>query len=198
MANEPSSVGDIFDAIDEAANETSEVSLEDLTESFGNRSYGPFLLVPALIEMSPIGGVPGVPTVLALIIGLFAVQIVAGRGTLWLPGFLRRASVSSDRMRGATSKMRPVARWMDRWFHGRLKALVTPVSMKVAALACIVLAATVPFLELIPFASTAPMVAVAAFGLAILVRDGLLMGAAYLLTIGAFAVGIGILAGGGG
>ena len=54
----------------------------------------------------------------------------------------------------------------------------------VVALCC-----TVPPLELIPFASSAPMLAIAAFGLAILVRDGLLMLVALALSL--LAVGLG-------
>ncbi len=72
MANNPESVGDILDQLDQLASEEDRVTLGDAIEAFGNRSYGPFLLVPALIEVSPIGGIPGLPTVLAAIIALFA------------------------------------------------------------------------------------------------------------------------------
>ena len=58
-----------------------------------------------------------------------------------------------------------------------------------AAAVVVALCCTVPPLELIPFASSAPMLAIAAFGLAILVRDGLLMLVA--LALSALAVGLG-------
>ena len=58
------------------------------------------------------------------------------------------------------------------------------------------LALTVPPLELLPFASSAPMAAIAMFGLALLVHDGALMIAAWLLAGMAVAFGFGLLVGG--
>ncbi len=193
MADDPHSIGDILDGLDRLAGEQDRVSLGDAVEAFGNRSYGPFLLVPALIEMSPIGGIPGLPTVLAAIIALFAVQIVLGRDHLWLPGFLARRSARADTVRKATQTLRGAAHHADRLFHGRLPALTRGPFVRVAGVCCIVLAATVPPLELLPFASTAPMAAIAAFGLALLVRDGALMIAAIVMAGVAVAVGVGLM-----
>ena len=64
-----------------------------------------------------------------------------------------------------------MARWLDRWFHGRLKPLTRGL-----------------FLEIVPFASTAPMGAIALFGLALLVHDGALMIAASATAVGALAL----------
>ena len=61
-------------------------------------------------------------------------------------------------------------------------------------------ACTVPPLELVPFASSAPMIAIAAFGLAITVRDGVLMLVALCLAGAATGTGAYLLtttAGGG-
>lgn len=196
MANNPESVGDILDQLDQLASEEDRVTLGDAIEAFGNRSYGPFLLVPALIEVSPIGGIPGLPTVLAAIIALFAVQMLFGREHLWLPGFLRRRGAEADKVKKAARKLRGVARWADRWFHGRLPILTSGPFVRVAAALCILLAATVPPLELLPFASTAPMAAIAAFGLALLVRDGVLMIVATVLAGVAVAVGVGMIGSG--
>ena len=193
MANNSESVGDILDQLDQLASEEDRVTLGDAIEAFGNRSYGPFLLVPALIEVSPIGGIPGLPTVLAAIIALFAVQMLFGREHLWLPGFLKRRGAEADKVKKAARKLRGVARWADRWFHGRLPILTSGPFVHVAAALCILLAATVPPLELLPFASTAPMAAIAAFGLALLVRDGVLMIVATVLAGVAVAVGVGLI-----
>jgi hypothetical protein len=198
VAGDPKSIGDILDRLEDLAKDKDEVSLGDVVESFGNRGHGPFLLIPALIEMSPIGGIPGLPTMLAAIIVLFAVQIVLGRKHLWLPGFLERRSVSSKKTCKAVDKLRGFARFMDRWFHGRLPKLTQGPFVRIAAVLCILLALTVPPLELLPFASTAPMAAIASFGLALLVRDGLLMIIAALLSLVAVGVGFGFAASAGG
>lgn len=181
----PESLGDILDRFDELAQQDARVSVADLVDAVGTRSYGPFLVVPALIELSPVGGVPGVPTALAAVVVLFAAQMLLGRRRLWIPGWIARRSLSAQRLARLVTAVRPMAQRLDRWFHGRLRALTSGVGMRVAALACIGLALMVPPLELFPFASSAPMGAIALIGLALLVRDGVLMVVASALTCGA-------------
>lgn len=60
---------------------------------------------------------------------------------------------------------------------------------KGAAVIVIVLCRTVPPLEFFPFASSAQMLAIAAFGLALTVRDGALMLAALTLGVAALVAG---------
>jgi hypothetical protein len=189
MAEDPHKVADILDRLEECARSEERVSIGDVVGTFGSRSYGPFLLVPALTEISPLGGIPGLPTAIAAVIILFAAQIAFGRAHIWLPGFIAKRSLSSDRLKKAVRKLRPIGRWTDRWFHGRLPTLTSGPFVRFAAAACILLALTVPPLELLPFATTAPMAAIAAFGLAMLVRDGALMIVALLLAAGSVGLG---------
>jgi len=181
-------VCDILDALCDTADERQRVSVERLVEAFGHRGIGAFLFVPGILEISPIGGIPGVPTTLAFIVLLFAVQIVLGRKHMWLPGFLAERTLTVSRVEQAVEAMRPLAVRLDRWFYGRLRWLVTGAAPRVAAVVCMLLTLTVPPLELIPFASSAPMGAIAAFGLALLVRDGALMLLATTLSLIALGV----------
>jgi hypothetical protein len=198
MADDPKSVNDILDRLEELAGKEKKVALGDVVEALGNRSHGPFLIISALIDISPVGGIPGLPTVLGAIIVLVAVQMVFGRKLLWLPGFIARRTLSCEKVHKTTKKARRPARLLDRWFHGRLPRLTEGPFVRVAAGACVLLALTVPPLELLPFATTAPMAAIAAFGLALLVRDGLLMLIATALSLVAVGVGFGMLGTGGG
>jgi hypothetical protein len=197
MADEPERVGDILDRLEQIARDEGEVSLGKVVEALGNRSHGPFLLIPALIDISPVGGIPGLPTLLGAVIILVAAQMLLGRKHLWLPGFLARRSLSPEKTCKTTAKLRGLARFLDRWFHGRMPRLTKGTFVRVAAGLCILLALTVPPLELLPFATTAPMAAIAAFGLALLVRDGLLMIIATVLATAAVGIGLGLLASGG-
>ncbi|KAF0675102.1 ExoD protein [Profundibacterium mesophilum KAUST100406-0324] len=191
-----SAVEGIFDALEEATKGRDRVTLGTIVEAIGSRGYGPFLTVPALFEITPIGAIPGVPTLIALIIVLFAVQIAAGRDHLWLPGFVKNRSLESTKIDKAVDKMRPVGRKMDRWLRNRLRVFASDMGVRIAAVAAIALCLTVPPLEIVPFASSAPMIAIAILGLAILVRDGALMLAGYAMALGAVAIGIGMLGGG--
>lgn len=196
MAKNPHSVCEILDCLDEVADEHDKVSIENVVEAIGSRSYGPFLLVPALLELTPIGAIPGVPTFLAVIVTLVAVQMLFGRNHVWLPGFIRHRSVSGEKVAKSSEKLRKLAGFLDKWFHGRLKMLTHGIPVRIAAILIIGLCATVPPLELVPFASSGPMLAVAAFGLALMVRDGLLMLVATALSLGAFGIGFSLMGSG--
>jgi hypothetical protein len=182
---QPDTLGEILDEFEALAQSHGRVAVAELVDAVGPRSYGPFLLVPALSEISPLGGVPGVPTALAAVVVLFALQMLWGRKRLWIPAWLARHGVPSAKMNRLVTSTRPIAIRLDRWFHGRLRWLTAGLSIRLAALACIALACMVPPLELFPFASSVPMAAIALIGLALLVRDGVLMVVASLLSCGA-------------
>ncbi|MCV0394724.1 MAG: exopolysaccharide biosynthesis protein [Rhizobiaceae bacterium] len=196
MSSDPKSLQDILDRLIESSRERDNITVDRIVETFGHRSYGPVLIVPALIELTPVGAIPGVPTVLALVVLLFAVQIIAGRRHLWMPRVIASRSISANGLRTASKKARPAARWTDRWFHGRMPAMTRAPFVQVAAAICALLTVTVPPLELVPFASSGPLLAIALFGLALLVRDGLLMLVALAIAFLGVGAGLWLLTGG--
>jgi len=181
--DEPESVDDVLAELDDLAANRSEVCISDVLDDFGKRSFGPFIMLPALLEISPVGGIPGVPTILAAIVALVAVQLLWGRDHVWMPQFVQKRGVSGKKLHKAVGKLRGISHWLDEHSHGRLETLVEGVWIKVAALLIIALCFTVPPLELVPFASTLPMAAIAAFGLALTVRDGLFMLVALIVSV---------------
>ena len=68
----------VIDQLVEVGDREDQVSIAKIQEAIDQSSFGPFLLVPAIIEVSPIGGIPGVPTALAIIVLLCAVQMLFG------------------------------------------------------------------------------------------------------------------------
>ena len=193
MPDAPSKVADILDRLDKAADEGSSVSLGSVVNAFGARGYGPFLIAPALLVLTPLGAIPAVPSLLAMLIVLFSVQMTFGRDQMWLPETVKKWSVSREKVAASVDKLRPTADRLDRWFHGRLEWLTEGLAVRIAAAACALLALTVPPLELLPFASAAPMAAIAVFGLALTVKDGALMLAAIGLMIAAVVIGLGFV-----
>lgn len=193
MRRHDAAVGKVLDQIEALAETKDRVALGEIVEALGSRSYGPFVLIPALIDISPIGSIPTLPTVLASAIILFAVQMLLGRTHMWLPGFLSRRSISAERIGKSMPSLRKMAKFLDRWFHGRIPAMTRGIWLRLSALCVIGLALTVPPLELLPLATTAPMAAIGAFGLALLVGDGLLMILAYLAASAAVAIGFSLV-----
>jgi hypothetical protein len=181
----------LTDVIDELAgigDRKDEVSIGDIQEAIGRRSFGPFLLVPAIIEVSPIGGIPGLPTALAVIVVLFAGQLLFGKQHFWLPELIRGRALQGERLKKALDYVRPVARWTDKVIRARLTWATREPFIHIVAGLCILLACTVPPLEAVPFASTAPFGTIGLFGLALIARDGLLVLIGFALALGAFYV----------
>lgn len=182
MSGEMTSILDDLDALSRSEDD---VSVGDVLDRTGHRSAGALLLVPGLIGLSPLGGIPTVPTLMALIVLILAVQVVIGQRNMWLPRRLRRRAVNDDRLSRAVDRMRPPARWIDRHFGHRLATLAAEPAIRAAALTCCVLALTAPALEIVPFAAAIPMGAIALLGIAITLRDGLLMALAFAASLGA-------------
>ncbi|MFW2828396.1 exopolysaccharide biosynthesis protein [Sphingomonas sp. ID0503] len=194
--SDPHSVGDVLDRLKELGKKAGDgkVRLGDALEAMGHRAYGSFFIILPLIDISPIDGIPGLPTAMAVVMVLLAAQLVLGHDHMRLPSFLEKRGMKGRKLVTVADKMQPTGRRMDKWFHGRLSALTNKPMIRFAGAAIILLCLTVPPLELLPFASTAPMLAILAFGIALLVRDGVLMLIACALALTAVAVGIGLFA----
>ena len=62
-----------------------DVSVRDMLNAVGRRSYGPILLLLGFIAISPLTIIPGTSWLVALVILLIAGQIVLGRAFPWVP-----------------------------------------------------------------------------------------------------------------
>ncbi|MDJ1007342.1 MAG: exopolysaccharide biosynthesis protein [Paracoccaceae bacterium] len=149
------------------------VSVADILEGFGEASFVPLLVVPALIVVTPLSGIPFLPTILGATIALVALQMAARRRHLWLPGFLKRRTISGARLAQAVSRASPMARWIDRHSRNRLHFLVAEPVATFARLACASCGMAMPFLELVPFSSSILASAVLLFSVGFLAADGL-------------------------
>ena len=190
MSHEPHSMGDVLGELDELAANLDKVRVADVLDDFGARSFGPFIMIPAVLEITPVGGIPGVPTVLALFIALIAVQLLIGRDHVWMPQFVQRRAVGSKKLHKAVGKLKGMANFLDRHSKGRLEGLTKGTAIKLVAAVIIALCCTVPPLEFLPFASTIPMLAIAVLGLALTVRDGALLLGSLLFAGLATALGL--------
>ena len=182
MAND---LNDILDDLDALADDESDVSLGDVLEKIGPRGRGVILLVPGFIGVSPVGAIPLVPTVLGVFTLLVAVQVLMGRDYPWLPGMLRDRAVKDEKLKDAVAKARGPAQWIDRHFGSRLEALTKRPAEMVAALLCVAFACVLPPLEIVPFAALVPFGAIALLGLALSLKDGVLMLVAFAASAAA-------------
>lgn len=179
---------DLVDEMQDISAQAEQVSVRDMVEALGHRGFGPLIFVPALVVVSPLGGIPGLPSLMALVIVLIAVQILVGREHFWLPDWIGCRAVSDKKVDKATRKIHSAAEWLDRHFGKRLPQFTGTIAQRVGAVAVVALCIMVPPLEFLPFAAVIPMLAIAIIGLAVTARDGVLMlvglGAALSALIG--------------
>ncbi|WOI56884.1 exopolysaccharide biosynthesis protein [Palleronia sp. LCG004] len=179
-------ITDILDDLDKLTREKDDtICVAEVKDSIGHRGSGVLVFLPGLIGMSPLGGIPGVPSLMAVIVLIFCLQIAIGKRALWLPSVLSRRSVNRDKLSSAVEKTRGVGKWIDRHFGGRLELLTGPWAIRFAALLCAALACTAPPLEVVPFAAAMPMAGIAVFGIAMTLKDGAAMLIAAILAAGA-------------
>lgn len=176
----PGTLAELLDRLHDAAGDHEQSDLAGLFESVGTRSFGPLLLVTGLIAVSPLSGIPGLPSLIGLIVALVAVQLLLGRRHFWLPAWVMRRRLPSDKLRAAARRIRRPAGWVDRLLRPRLVVLTDGAARHVIAALCLLIAVAMPPLELVPFSATIAGAALTAFGLALITHDGLLA----LLAIG--------------
>lgn len=183
-------INGVVEAIKDVVRANDEVSIGNLVEKFGDRSFVPLMLILALVGITPVGGIPTVPTILAACIALIAGQRLFGRKHLWLPEFVACRGVASDKLMKGGTTLEKVAGFLDKLAKKRLAVLAGPGARRIVAGLIVLLALAMPAFELVPFAAAVPFIAIAILSLAMMVRDGLVVLVGGLLALAAFAYGI--------
>src|SRR5690606_16978246 len=124
MAEKLTSLEQLLDRMDEAREGQNTVSLERLMDTIGRRSFGPMLLLIAVILVSPLSGLPGPAPTMRLAVFLRCVQPLRRRKYFWLPGWILGRSISAEKLATAAGWMRRPARVVGRFLRKRLSFLV--------------------------------------------------------------------------
>ncbi|MGB3723116.1 MAG: exopolysaccharide biosynthesis protein [Pacificimonas sp.] len=165
----------IVDAIEAADGD--ELSVGDLLDTFGTRSFGPLIAVIAFIDITPVAAIPFLPMLLAALILLISVQLLFGKTHPWVPAAIRNRTVRTERIETARDSMSKWLKRIDRLITPRLEWAANDRAQWLAALCVSILAIVMgaPPLELIPYATAVPAAVILLFGLGLTARDGLLM-----------------------
>lgn len=172
--SEEGTLGRLVRKVEERAKAGEAVSIGLIQEIAGQRAAGPMLLIPALIVISPLSIIPGLPTMIGLNTILVAGQIVLGRDRIWLPKWLRGRCISAKHAEKLLKFLGPVSRTVDGVVKRRAKVLTSMPMRRIGAAVCVLVGMIMPLLEFIPFTSTWAATIIAAYALAITARDGFL------------------------
>jgi hypothetical protein len=143
-----------------------------LQEAVGDRTFGALILVfaiPALV----VGIVPGISTLLGLPLVLLSLQLMIGSPRPWFPRSVSARSMERSAFARMVASVRPRLQRFEKLLKLRLLPLTSTWADRIIGLCCLVAAALV-FLP-IPFGNLLPAMALCAFGLALMERDGVLV-----------------------
>ncbi len=168
------------------------VDLKTVVEAFGDRSFGPIMILCGLCMMTPLGALPGIPPAFGVIVIVFALQLLFRRNTPWMPEILRKVKIPADKLLKVQQKVRPVLAKIDGIIRPRLQWAATGPMQVLVSVFAIILSLTFFPLGMLPFAVVAPAAIILLFGLGITARDGILTLLGLSLSLGVF-ISVGFL-----
>jgi len=170
------------------------VSIREIFETFGTRSFGPILLILGLIQALPTGGIPLMPDVIGLLTILLFVQMLIKPNSPWLPSRLMRVTIPQALLDRSIRRVRPWIRRADRLFRVRLRFLQNN-GLALAALAATGAATGVMIIVMgfVPFAAAVPALSLICFGIGLTAQDGVAILAGYSIVIGSAVLGAYVL-----
>lgn len=159
-------------------------SIGELCQAVGEKGFGLLLVILSLPSALPLPA-PGYSTPFGIALALIALQMLAGRRSLWLPQKLNNLRIqpklAAKMLQAASRFLRSLERWIkprQQWIRARGGQ---------AALAAVVLLMSALMILPIPLTNTFPAMVIFIIGVGLAEEDG-------LLAILAFAVGLAALA----
>ena len=182
---EPTNMEELLDRIESAVGDDNRITFDEILDHVGHRSFGPLILLAGLVTVMPIvGDIPGMSATMGLFVLLTSGQMLLRRDHFWLPAWLLNRSVTKGKLCKALGWMQKPARFLDKLLRPRLKLFVNGGGTMAIALVCTVIALFMPAMEFIPFSANGAGLALTAFGLALIGRDGLIAVFALIVTGG--------------
>nr|WP_316656928.1 exopolysaccharide biosynthesis protein [uncultured Gellertiella sp.] len=164
----PGPLSDIL--ADLALSPQSHLSIRDMTDALGERSFGASLTVFALPNLIPLP--PGSTVILGLPLLFITWQMMASaRGHLWFPDRFANYRVRMTTFSAFADRAIPLLRFAERWVQPRLRVARGRMLERLLGAFALILALAV-FLP-VPLGNWMPALALAVIGLTLTARDGL-------------------------
>jgi hypothetical protein len=183
----PEDIARLIDRI-EARTSGDTVTIGDVIAALGRRAFGPILVLASLIALLPTGAIPGMSFVTGAIMLLVCVQLLVGADRIWIPGVLARRGVDRRQLLSGLERLRHERKTLRRICRPRWEIMLRPPFVNLVAAAGIVLSLSNFLLGPLPFGSFPAGIAFIVIGLALTVRDGLLIAVGIALGVGSLAL----------
>ncbi|GGA07517.1 exopolysaccharide biosynthesis protein [Neptunicoccus cionae] len=167
-------LSEVLDELENSATgDTTAVS--EVIDAMGRRSFASIMLIFSLVSSSPVSAIPGMTAFVGTVIFFIVIQMLAGRNSLWLPQFITRRTISTEKLRKAITWLRKPVRSVERFLKSRLTFLFHRPYIWLPLLLIMALTLCMPFLEFIPGSGSIASIVIALFAAGLLTRDGALV-----------------------
>lgn len=163
------------------------VAVGEIVHRFGRRAFGALLFIFSAPNWLPLP--PGSSSFLSVPLVLLSPQVAVGIQSPWLPGFIDDRTMKRSDMRKAVDKLLPTLERIEKVSRPRWGFMFGAVGDRMIGLTCFLL--SLVLILPIPLGNMAPAAAIAAFGLSLVQRDGILTLIGY--AISGISVGLLIL-----
>jgi hypothetical protein len=177
-------LSDVLDRLERSA-EGESIAVGDVVETLGHRSFAALMLTFALISTSPASAIPGITTAVAALVFLLALQMIAGRDCVWLPGFVTKRRMETEKLRKGVGWLRKPVRFVERFLRPRLGFVYHRPVIYMPLVLILGLTLVMPVMEVVPTSGSIASAVIAIFAAGLLTKDGLLaiLSAALLLAV---------------
>ena len=169
------------------------VTVRDLLDAAGRRSYGPLLLLLGFISISPLTLIPGATWLVALVTLLISLQIVVGKKFPWVPSRFLKFEFKRKHLVDGVESGRKYAHMIDYYLKPRFTILTAPLFVQLIGLICVAASLITIPLGLFPFGPVLPGLTILLFGLGLTARDGVFLLLAAAALTGAILILIRVL-----
>ncbi|WP_265499686.1 exopolysaccharide biosynthesis protein [Paracoccus beibuensis] len=175
-------LSDVLDQLESSAHGES-IAVQEIVDKLGRKSFASLMLTFSLISTSPASAIPGVTAMVGVIVFVLVVQMVIGRKSVWLPGFVMHRQLSTQKLCKGIGWLRKPVRFVERFLRPRLQFLLHRPWFFLPLLLILGLTLFMPFMEVIPTSGSIASAVIALFAAGLLTRDGGLVLAAMLLLL---------------
>lgn len=157
------------------------ISMRELKDSLGRRSFGLILFVLAIPNVLPFVAIPGVSSVIGAPILLIAFQMMLGYQHIWLPKWIANSSMSSQNFLKIIEKAAPWLARMEKLLKPRWNGLAKGKIEPYLGAVCVLMA----FLLMlpIPLGNLFPAISILLISLGLIERDGVCVAAGLIMSV---------------
>jgi len=172
MANEHArALSDVLDRLEDVAHGES-IRVGEVVEHLGHKSFASLMLIFALISTSPASAIPGMTSIVAFLVFILAVQMMIGRDCVWLPGFVAKRSMSTQKLCKGIGWLRKPVHFVERFLRPRMTFLLHRPWLVLPLALVLGLTLVMPLMEAIPTSGSFASAVIAIFAAGLLTRDG--------------------------